>query len=131
MSQKVEIYQGELTLACHQITQQFAKKLGLNYSNAEGHCLPFLEQMASSMAEALQDCNPDKEIVVINTLRSPEEIERRNKVRREIEYPRTFDAPDLINEPIYPKDCFPKTAFNKIEAQIPPGSDRSDEAPRG
>lgn len=70
MSEKVEIYHGELILACHQIAMQFAKKHNLAYSNAEGHCLPYLERMAEAMADALRECNPGQEIVVLTPLQS-------------------------------------------------------------
>jgi hypothetical protein len=78
-NEKIEIYKGELVLACHQITQQFAKKHGLQYSS-----LPYLEGMASLLAEALQQCNPEREVVVHDAMCSPEEMERSKAKRKKV-----------------------------------------------
>lgn len=65
---KVELYEGELILACHQLCQRMAQKNNLKYSNVEGKSLDHLEQMATAMLHAIQECNDD---ITIEVLKKP------------------------------------------------------------
>lgn len=61
MAEKIEIYEGELILACHQTIQRVAEKAGLKYDQ------PFsLTSMVELMKKTITANNPNREIVFIS-----------------------------------------------------------------